>query len=280
LSASAEANGRYTAALQEKTERTRPVTIGPDVVVGGRALVLMSGPCSVESYAQAYAVAQAVARAGGRVLRGGAFKPRTSPHSFQGLGLEGLRILRAVADEFNLLVVTEALGVEQLPLVAEYADIIQIGSRNMQHYPLLWAAGETTRPVLLKRGFMSTISEWLLAAEHVASRGNERIILCERGIRSFDPATRNVLDVAAIGVAKQLSPYPVIADPSHATGRAELVLPAARAAVAAGADGLLVEFHPNPAEALSDAEQALSIVTLPHFIGELRRVAHAVDRLL
>jgi 3-deoxy-7-phosphoheptulonate synthase len=280
LSASVEANGRYTAVVQEKTERTRPVTIGPDVVVGGRALVLMAGPCSVESYPQTYAVAQAVARAGGRVLRGGAFKPRTSPHSFQGLGLEGLRILRAVADEFNLLVVTEALGVEQLPLVAEYADIIQIGSRNMQHYPLLWAAGESTRPVLLKRGFMSTISEWLLAAEHIASRGNEQIILCERGIRSFDSATRNVLDVAAISLAKQLSPFPVVADPSHATGRADLVLPAARAAVAAGADGLLVEFHPNPAEALSDAEQALSIETLPHFIGELRRVAHALDRLL
>jgi 3-deoxy-7-phosphoheptulonate synthase len=280
LSASAEANGRYTAVVQEKTESTRPVTIGRDVVVGGRALVLMAGPCSVESYPQTYAVAQAVARAGGRVLRGGAFKPRTSPHSFQGLGIEGLRILRAVADEFNLLVVTEALGVEQLPLVAEYADIIQIGSRNMQHYPLLWAAGESTRPVLLKRGFMSTISEWLLAAEHIASRGNEQIILCERGIRSFDSATRNVLDVAAISLAKQLSPFPVVADPSHATGRADLVLPAARAAVAAGADGLLVEFHPNPVEALSDAEQALSTAALPHFISQMRRVAHAVDRLL
>jgi 3-deoxy-7-phosphoheptulonate synthase len=280
VSVSAKANGRYTALSNEKSEITRAVAIAADVVVGGHELILMAGPCSVESYQQTYAIAQAVARAGGRILRGGAFKPRTSPHTFQGLGVEGLKILRAVADEFNLLVVTEALGVEQLPLVAEYADVIQIGSRNMQHYPLLWAAGESSKPILLKRGFMSTVNEWLLAAEHVTSRGNERIILCERGIRSFDPSTRNVLDVGAIAQAKQLGPFPVIADPSHATGRADLVLPAARAAVAAGADGLLVEFHPNPAGALSDAEQALPLDSLPDFVAELRRVALAVDRRL
>jgi 3-deoxy-7-phosphoheptulonate synthase len=280
VSASVKANGRYTALSHEKNEITKVVAITSDVVVGGRALILMAGPCSVESYRQTYAVARAVAAAGGRVLRGGAFKPRTSPHSFQGMGLEGLKILRAVADEFNLLVVTEALGVEQLSLVVEYADVIQIGSRNMQHYPLLWAAGESDKPVLLKRGFMSTVNEWLLAAEHVASRGNERIILCERGIRSFDPSTRNVLDIAAITLAKQLSPYPVIADPSHATGRADLVLPAARAAVAAGADGLLVEFHPNPAEALSDGEQALPLETLPQLVAEVKGIAAAVGRQL
>jgi 3-deoxy-7-phosphoheptulonate synthase len=278
VGATVKANGRYAALSHEKREFTQAVAIRAGVVVGGRELILMAGPCSVESYEQTYVVAQAVARAGGRVLRGGAFKPRTSPHSFQGLGLEGLKILRAVADEFDLLVVTEALGVEQLPLVAEYADIIQIGSRNMQHYPLLWAAGESSKPVLLKRGFMSTVNEWLLAAEHVTNRGNERIILCERGIRSFDPSTRNVLDVGAISLAKQLSPFPVIADPSHATGRADLVLPAARAAVAAGADGLLVEFHPDPAAALSDAEQALPLDSLPEFVTELRRVALAVGR--
>jgi 3-deoxy-7-phosphoheptulonate synthase len=278
VGATVKANGRYAALLHEKREITQAVAIRPGVVVGGRELILMAGPCSVESYEQTYVVAQAVARAGGRVLRGGAFKPRTSPHSFQGLGLEGLKILRAVADEFDLLVVTEALGVEQLPLVAEYADIIQIGSRNMQHYPLLWAAGESSKPVLLKRGFMSTVNEWLLAAEHVTNRGNERIILCERGIRSFDSSTRNVLDVGAISLAKQLSPFPVIADPSHATGRADLVLPAARAAVAAGADGLLVEFHPDPAAALSDAEQALPLDSLPEFVTEIRRVALAVGR--
>ena len=215
---------------------------------------------------------------GGRVLRGGAFKPRTSPYSFQGLGQEGLEILRAVADEFGLYVVTEALGVEQLPLVAEYSDIIQIGSRNMQHYPLLWAAGEIDKPVLLKRGFMSTVDEWLKATEHISSRGNERIILCERGIRTFETATRNTLDVNAIALIKQTTPFPIVADPSHAAGRADLVLAGARASLAAGADGLLVEFHPDPAAALSDGEQALPLSALPRFYDEVGRVAQALGR--
>ena len=254
------------------------VFLAPDVVVGGRDVVLMPGPCSVESYEQTRAVAAEVARLGGRVLRGGAFKPRTSPYSFQGLGLEGLEILRAVADEFGLLVITEVLGVEHLTAVAEYADVLQIGSRNMQHYPLLWAVGETHKPVLLKRGFMSTIDEWLKAADHILSRGNDRIILCERGIRTFETATRNTLDVNAIALIKQTTPYPVIADPSHATGRADLVLAAARASVAAGADGLLVEFHPNPAEALSDGEQALPLADLPRLHDEVSRVAGAIGR--
>jgi 3-deoxy-7-phosphoheptulonate synthase len=266
--------------LTAETAVTQPVPIAPDLAVGGQAVILMAGPCSVESYAQTRAAAEALALVGGRVLRGGAYKPRTSPHSFQGLGQAGLEILRAVADEFNLLVVTEALGVEALPHVAQYADIIQIGSRNMQHYPLLWAVGELDKPVLLKRGFMSTIDEWLKAAEHVASRGNERIILCERGIRTFETATRNTLDVNAIALVKQLSPFPVIADPSHATGRADLVLPAARAAVAAGADGLLVEFHPDPAAALSDGEQSLPLRALPHFVAEIRRLAAVLGRSL
>jgi len=270
------------AELAPKIEnsQTRPVVIGPDLTVGGHEVVLMAGPCSVESYEQTRAAAEAVYSIGGRVLRGGAFKPRTSPHNFQGLGVEGLKILRSVADEFGLLVITEALGVEHVPLVAEYADIIQIGSRNMQHYPLLWAVGETDKPVLLKRGFMSTVKEWLLAAEHIAHRGNERIILCERGIRSFDTATRNTLDTNAIALVKQSSPYPVIGDPSHATGRADLVLPAARAAVAAGADGLLVEIHPNPRQALSDAEQALPLSMLPRLVEEVGRIAGAMGRRL
>ncbi len=256
----------------------QPVALAPDVIVGGRDVVLMAGPCSVESYEQTRAVAAAVAAVGGRVLRGGAFKPRTSPYSFQGLGREGLEILRAVADEFGLLVISEVLGVEHLPLVAEYADVLQIGSRNMQHYPLLWAVGELAQPVLLKRGFMSTIDEWLKAADHILSRGNERIILCERGIRTFETATRNALDVNAIALARQIAPYPVVADPSHATGRADLVLPAARAAVAAGADGLLVEFHPDPAAALSDGEQALPLAALPGFHAQVSRVAQALGR--
>lgn len=266
------------AADHPETPHTLPVNIDPDLAVGGRDVVLMAGPCSVESYEQTRIVAQEVARMGGRILRGGAFKPRTSPYSFQGLGHEGLEILRTVADEFGLYVVTEALGVEQLPLVAEYSDIIQIGSRNMQHYPLLWAAGETGKPVLLKRGFMSTIDEWLKAAEHIISRGNERIILCERGIRTFETATRNTLDVNAIAFVKQTTPFPVLADPSHGTGRADLVVAGARAAVAAGADGLLVEFHHNPEEALSDAEQALPLSSLPRFRSEIEAIAQAMKR--
>jgi len=257
---------------------TKPVAIAPDREVGGDTAVLMAGPCSVENYAQTRAAAEALARSGGRVLRGGAFKPRTSPHSFQGLGIEALRILRDVADEFGLLVITEALAVEHIPLVAEHADIIQLGSRNMQHYPLLWAAGEQEKPVLLKRGFMSTIDEWLHAAEHIASRGNENIILCERGIRTFDTATRNTLDTNAIALVKQLAPFPVIADPSHATGRADLVFAASRAALAAGADGLLVEFHPDPENALSDGEQSLPLSVMPEFVREMGKVTAIFGR--
>jgi 3-deoxy-7-phosphoheptulonate synthase len=266
--------------MQVETYKTEPVAIASDLLVGGSEVVLMAGPCSVESYEQTYAVAAAVHKVGGKVLRGGAFKPRTSPHSFQGLGEEGLKILRAAADEFDLLVITEALGVEQLPLVVEYGDIVQIGSRNMQHYPLLWAAGEIDKPVMLKRGFMATVDEWLFAAEHIAEKGNERIFLCERGIRGFDRSTRNVLDTTAISLVKQSSPYPVIADPSHATGRTSLILPAARAAVAAGADGLLVEFHPDPAMALSDGEQAVPLADLPNFMEQVELVAQAVGRRL
>lgn len=257
---------------------TTPVAIAPGLAVGGHDVVLMTGPCSVESYEQTRIVAQEVARLGGRVLRGGAYKPRTSPYAFQGLGLEGLEILRAVADEFDLLIVTEALGVEQLPAVVEYADVIQIGSRNMQHFPLLWAAGEQEKPVLLKRGFMSTIDEWLKAAEHIASRGNERIILCERGIRTFETATRNTLDVNAIALIKQTTPFPIVADPSHATGRADLVLAGARASLAAGADGLLVEFHHDPTAALSDGDQALPLALLPRFRDEAAAISAALGR--
>lgn len=257
---------------------TRPVALGADLLIGGRDIVMIAGPCSVENYDQTRVVAREIARGGGRAIRGGAYKPRTSPYSFQGLGLEGLEILRAVADEFGLLVVTEALGVEQLPLVARYSDIIQIGSRNMQHYPLLWAVGEMDMPVLLKRGFMSTIDEWLKAADHILSRGNEQIILCERGIRTFETATRNTLDVNAIALLKQSSPYPIIADPSHGTGRADLVFAAARAAIAAGADGLLVEFHHNPAEALSDGEQALPLSALGRFREDMGAIARAIGR--
>lgn len=254
------------------------LTLHPEVTFQPSTCVLIAGPCSVESYEQTYAVAQEVKRLGLHVLRGGAFKPRTSPHTFQGLGLKGLEILRAVADEFGLLVVTEALGVEHVPLVAQYADILQIGSRNMQHFPLLWAAAESGKPILLKRGFMSTLDEWFAAAEHLRVHGNERIILCERGIRSFDPSTRNLLDVTAIPLAHQRTPYPVIADPSHATGHADLVLPASLAALAAGADGLIVEVHPRPAEALSDGAQSLALADLPVYVEQVRRLAKTLGR--
>ena len=259
---------------------TLPVDIGGGIQVGGQQIFLMAGPCSVESYDQTRRTAEAVALAGGRILRGGAYKPRTSPDTFQGLGRVGLEILRTVADEFNLLVVTESLAVEHVPIVAEMADIIQIGSRNMQHYPLLWAVGELDMPVLLKRGYMATVAEWLAAAEHITSRGNERILLCERGIRTFDNATRNTLDTNAIALVKNTSPHPVIADPSHATGRSDLVIPASRAAVAAGADGLLVEFHPDPQSALSDGFQSLPIAMLPAFYDQVRPVAAACEREL
>ena len=261
---------------------TNLITVGDKspIYIGAQDVILMSGPCSVESYAQTRAAAEAIKMVGGKVIRGGAFKPRTSPHSFQGLGVEGLEILRDVADEFGLLVITEAMGVDQVSLVAQYADIIQLGSRNMQHYPLLWAVGEQEKPVMLKRGFMSTIDEWLKAAEHIASRGNENIILCERGIRTFETATRNSLDTNAISLLKQISPYPVIADPSHATGRADLVLPAARAAIAAGADGLIVEFHPNPEQALSDKDQQLPLTMLPQFVEEVGKITAVMGRTL
>ena len=259
---------------------TETIPLSPHLSIGGTEIVLMAGPCSVESESQIWEIAKNVAAAGIPVLRGGAFKPRTSPNSFQGLGIAGLEMMRAAANEFKLLVVSEALGVEQVPLLANYADIIQIGSRNMQHFPLLWAVGELEQPVLLKRGFMSTVDEWLSAADHIASRGNENIILCERGIRTFETSTRNTLDTNSIALLKQISPYPVMGDPSHATGRINLVLPAARAALAAGADGLIVEVHPSPVEALSDGEQSLPLTWLPELVDESTRIAHALGRNL
>lgn len=257
---------------------TNAITISPEVQIGGKDIIFMAGPCAVESYQQTRETAAAIRKTGLHIMRGGAFKPRTSPHTFQGLGKEGLEILRRVADEFGLLIISEALGVEHVPLVAEYADIIQIGSRNMQHFPLLWAVGKTKKPVMLKRGFMATIEEWLLAAEHITTRGNEKVILCERGIRTFGTTTRNTLDINAIAFLKETSPFPIIADPSHGTGRAELVLPLAKAALAAGADGLLVEFHPHPEEALSDKEQAVALSRLPQFMKKVQAIASVLGR--
>ncbi len=250
------------------------------VTIGGKQLVVMAGPCAVESHDQLLETARAVKEAGACVLRGGAFKPRTSPYSFQGLGEEGLRLLAAVREETGLPVVTEVMDPHKVPLVTTYADILQVGARNMQNYTLLHAIGEAQRPVLLKRGMMSTIEELLMAAEYILSHGNDRVILCERGIRTFEPYTRNTLDISAVPLLKQLSHLPVIVDPSHGTGKWRLVEPVSRAAVAAGADGLIIEVHPHPEEALSDGAQSLKPARFAALMRSLRPVAEAVGRTL
>ncbi len=250
------------------------------ISIGGPQLVVMAGPCAVESREQVLDAANAVKKAGAHMLRGGAFKPRTSPYSFQGLGEEGLRLLAEARDETGLPVITEVVAPEQIPLVAAYANVLQIGSRNMHNYALLHAVGEAQRPVMLKRGMMSTVEELLMAAEYILSHGNERVILCERGIRTFEKYTRNTLDISAVPLLKQLSHLPVVVDPSHGTGKWELVEPVARAAVAAGADGLIIEVHPSPEDALSDGAQSLKPTRFADMMMGLRPVAEAVGRTL
>jgi len=250
------------------------------ISIGGERIIVMAGPCAVEGREQLLETAHIVKEAGATVLRGGAYKPRTSPYSFQGMGEEGLRILAEARDETGLLVVTEVMEPDLVPLVSAYADILQIGARSMQNYALLHAVGEAQKPVMLKRGMMSTIEELLMSAEYILSHGNERIILCERGIRTFEPYTRNTLDVSAVPLLKQLSHLPVIADPSHGTGKWELVEPVARAAVAAGADGLLIEVHPRPEEALSDGAQSLKPERFGALMQHLVPIAEAVGRTL
>jgi len=240
--------------------------------------VVMAGPCSVESEPQILAAAEAVREAGATVLRAGAFKPRSSPYSFQGLGVEGLHLLRLAKAETGLLVVTEAMDPEGAEQVAEVADIIQIGARNMQNYSLLKRAGRLQKPILLKRGLSATIQELLLSAEYILAEGNPNVILCERGVRGFDPATRNIFDLSAIPVVHGLSHLPIIADPSHGTGHREMVIPMARAAVAAGADGLLVEVHPHPDRALSDGAQSLYPEQFARLMKETRIIAEAIGR--
>lgn len=248
--------------------------------IGGDQLVVMAGPCAVESREQLLETARIVKESGATVLRGGAFKPRTSPYSFQGLGEEGLRLLAEARELTGLLVVTEVVEPQLVPLVSAYADILQVGARNAQNYALLHAVGEAQRPVLLKRGMMSTIEEMLMAAEYILSHGNNRVMLCERGIRTFETYTRNTMDINAVPLLKQLSHLPVMADPSHGTGKWELVAPVSRAAVAAGADGLIIEVHPNPEAALSDGAQSLKPHRFKELIESLRPVAEAVGRTL
>ena len=245
--------------------------------VGGEQLAIMAGPCSVESYEQVYDVAVKVKEAGAQFLRGGAFKPRTSPYDFQGLGLEGLKILRDVGDKTGLRVVTEIVDKDDIEIVSEYADLVQVGARNMQNFQMLKALGKTKMPILFKRGLSATISEWLNAAEYIAG-GNENIIFCERGIRTYETYTRNTMDLNAIAALKELTHFPVIADPSHGTGRWQMVRPLARASVAVGADGLIIEVHCHPECALSDGDQSLVPRNFEQLMDEVRQIAPAVGR--
>ena len=249
-------------------------------IIGGQQLTIIAGPCAIESRSQLLETANAVKEAGAHMIRGGAFKPRTSPYSFQGLGEEGLKYLAEARDATGLPVVTEVMSPEQVPLVCSYADMLQIGARNMQNYALLHAVGESNFPVLLKRGMMSTVEELLMSAEYIMSHGNRKVVLCERGIRTFETSTRNTLDINAVPVLKELTHLPVIVDPSHATGKWNLVNATARAAIAAGADGLMIEVHMKPEDAMSDGAQSLRPARFVELQSALARVAAAVDRTL
>jgi 3-deoxy-7-phosphoheptulonate synthase len=250
------------------------------VKVGGKSVVVMAGPCSVESREQIFTIAKQVKEYGATFLRGGAFKPRTSPYSFQGLGEDGLKLLRKAAEKYELLVVTEVMDANQIPLVEPYADVLQIGARNMQNFVLLKELGKSRKPVLLKRGIAATIEEWLMSAEYVLSGGNRKVILCERGIRTFETATRNTMDISAVPVVHKRTHLPVIADPSHGTGIRDKVIPMARAAVAAGADGIMVEVHHDPDRALSDGAQSLYPKQFAQLMHEIRLIAKAIGRTI
>jgi 3-deoxy-7-phosphoheptulonate synthase len=249
-------------------------------IIGGDKIIVMAGPCAVESMDQIMATADAVKKEGAAFLRGGAYKPRTSPYSFQGLGIQGLKILAEGRKRCGLPIVTEVVDPQLVDVVSSYADILQVGARNMQNFALLKAVGKCKKPVLLKRGLMSTIQEFLNAAEYILSEGNPNVILCERGIRTFETATRNTLDISAIPILKQQTHLPVFVDPSHATGVRELIIPVSRAAIAAGADGIIVEVHPNPGQALSDGPQSLDLQEFSNFMHSLRPIVFAMDRTL
>ncbi|HXX14440.1 MAG TPA: 3-deoxy-7-phosphoheptulonate synthase [Candidatus Eremiobacteraceae bacterium] len=256
------------------------IDLGRGVIIGSTEIAVAAGPCSVESPEQINAIAECVSKAGAKIIRAGAFKPRTSPYAFQGLGEKGLQMLRQAADRNNLFVVSEVMDPSQIQMMSDYVDIFQVGARNMQNYFLLRALGEVKKPVLLKRGMSATIEELLLSAEYILSGGNYNVVLCERGIRTFENYLRNTLDIAAIPVIKKLSHLPILADPSHGTGRRDKVPPMARAAVAAGADGLLIEVHNDPDHALSDGAQSLTPAEFSQLMGELRIIAQAVNRHL
>ena len=270
----------YKIASREFHPEDTIVRVGETTLVGGMDVVVMAGPCAVEGAEQIEASAEQVAATGARILRGGAFKPRTSPYSYQGLGIEGLKLLRQAADRRGLAVVTEVMSVEQIEAVTEYADLLQVGARNMHNYPLLTALGHVGKPILLKRGLSATIQEWLMSAEYILNEGNPDVILCERGIRTFETATRNTLDISAVPVIKHLSHLPIIVDPSHGVGTRRFVSAMARAAVAAGADGIMVEVHPNPDKALSDGPQSLNFEEFGLLMNRCRIIATTIGRRL
>ncbi|MCC6442182.1 MAG: 3-deoxy-7-phosphoheptulonate synthase [Armatimonadetes bacterium] len=269
----------YKLVSREAHPENSEIPVGP-VTIGGLQAVVMAGPCTVESWDQLMTTAWAVKEAGATILRGGAFKPSTSPYSFHGLGEEGLQMLAAARSETGLPVITEVMDTRDVEMVARYADILQIGTRNMANFSLLKAVGQVNKPVMLKRGWASKIEEWLQAAEYIALEGNQEIILCERGIRTFETYTRNTVDINAIPAVKELSHLPVILDPSQGTGKAALVGPVSRAGIAAGADGLIIEVHPNPAEAIKDGPQSLTIETFRQLMAELPPIARAVGRTI
>ena len=250
------------------------------VKIGGNEIIVMAGPCAVESLEQLREAASAVKKAGAKILRGGAFKPRTSPYDFQGLGVEGLKLLRQVANEFDMKVVTEVVDREDIAIMEEYADILQVGARNMQNFQMLKALGKSKKPVMLKRGLSATISEWLNAAEYIMSGGNENVMFCERGIRTYETFTRNTMDLSAVAAIKELSHLPIVADPSHGTGRRPMVAPMARAAIAAGADALMIEVHPHPEKALSDGNQSLTPEDFQKLMDNLGEIAKAVGKTI
>ncbi|MBI2173695.1 MAG: 3-deoxy-7-phosphoheptulonate synthase [Candidatus Omnitrophica bacterium] len=267
----------YKLVSREFKPESSVVDLG-GVAIGDKRIIVMAGPCSVESREMLFEVAKSVKRSGASILRGGAFKPRTSPYSFQGLKEDGLKLLREAGKQTGLRIVTELVDTRDLPLLEQYADIIQIGARNMQNFELLKEVGQSRKPVVLKRGLSATINEFLLAAEYILSQGNFNVVLCERGIRTFETQTRFTLDLAAVPVIKKLSHLPIIVDPSHSTGSWDLVEPMAKAAIAAGADGLLIEVHPNPEVALSDGPQSLLPKTFGQLMKEIEKVAKVVGR--
>lgn len=268
----------YKLVSQESRSEKTLVKVGKDVVIGGKQIVIMGGPCSIEGYEMLFSIARQIKAMGCKMLRGGAFKPRSSPYDFQGLGEEGLRILSTVSKEVGIATVTEVMDARDVELVCQHTDMLQIGARNMQNFSLLKEVGKARKPVLLKRGISATIKEWLMSAEYILAQGNFDVVLCERGIRTFETETRNTLDINAVPVVKQKSHLPIIIDPSHGTGRWGLVADVAKASVAAGADGLAIEVHECPTEAWSDGAQSLKMDKMQKLMKDLSRVALAVDR--